>query len=91
MRLMETDNLKSNSLYRIAVLGDLDDSWADWLGELSSERIYQELSSGQTVIICDVPDQAALRGLMNRIWDLNLTIVSVKFEKYVSNGGTNGI
>lgn len=91
MRLFETDNLKSDSLCRIAVLGDLNDSWSDWLGEVSFERIYQELSSRQTVIICDVPDQAALRGLMNKIWDLNLTVVSVKVQKYASNGGRNGI
>ena len=90
MSLIETENLEPASLYRIALQGDLDDSWSDWLTEVSFGGIYQELISGHTVIICDVPDQAGLRGLMNRIWDLNLTIVSVNIEEYASNGGTNG-
>ncbi len=89
MELIESDNLEPDSLYRIDVQGDLNESWSAWLGEGNFKRISHELSSGQTVIFCDVPDQAALRGLMNKLWDLNLTIVSVKVQKYKSDGEKN--
>lgn len=89
MESMNTNNSKIASLCRIVVHGDLNDSWSNWLSEVSFQRIYQDLSSRHTVIISEVPDQAALRGLMNKIWDLNLTVISLKVQKYASNGEKN--
>jgi len=59
-------------IYRIKVEGLLDKSWMDWFGKMviSYER-------GQTMLMGPVPDQAALHGLLHRIRDLNLTLVSV--------------
>ena len=31
-----------------------------------------------TVLTLRVPDQAALRGILNKLWDLNLTLVSME-------------
>ena len=65
------------SLYRIVVDGDLHESWSDWLGKVDLARKVQGLDSCHTILLSEVPDQAALRGLLNRIWDLNLEIISL--------------
>jgi hypothetical protein len=59
--------------YRFQVRGHLDDRWSDWLVGLDIER--QE--DGTTVLIGPVVDQAALYGVIIRIRDLGLALLSV--------------
>lgn len=59
--------------YEIRVDGILDERWADWFGGL------QVSSDGtQTVIAGLLPDQAALHGLLARVRDLGLSLISVR-------------
>jgi hypothetical protein len=59
--------------YEIRVDGILDDRWADWFGGL------QVSSDGtQTVIAGLLPDQSALHGLLARVRDLGLCLISVR-------------
>jgi hypothetical protein len=59
--------------YEICVDSVLDDQWADWFGGL------QLGSDGtQTVIIGLLPDQPALHGLLAKIRDLGLCLISVR-------------
>ncbi len=60
--------------YRIRVRGHLDDRWSDWLGGLVIHR--QE--DGTTLLVGPVVDQAALHGVITRIRDLGLPLLSVK-------------
>ena len=64
--------------YRITVQGKLDASWAEWIGVESIAHEIRDDGTLTTTLIGHVPDQAALRGLMERIWDLNLTLLSVQ-------------
>jgi hypothetical protein len=59
--------------YEIRVDSVLDDQWADWFGglQLSSD-------SAQTVIVGLLPDQPALRGLLTKVADLGLSLISVR-------------
>ena len=63
-----------SEFYRIRVGGHLDDRWSDWLGGLAVQR--QE--DGTTVLVGPVVDQAALHGVIIRIRDLGLPLLSVK-------------
>jgi hypothetical protein len=78
---------KESPHYRIVVQGKLSDSWSKWLGDVSFESINRIYGSNQTTIFSEIPDQAALRGLLNKIWDLNLTLVSVNRQEEISSGG----
>jgi len=59
--------------YEITIKGHLDLSWSDWFEGLE----LKTLVGGETLLYGQLPDQAALHGLLNRIRDLNLTLVSV--------------
>jgi len=58
--------------YRIQVQGPLDREWSEWFGGLA---IAVE-GNVSTLTAADL-DQAALRGILCRLWDLNLVLVSV--------------
>jgi hypothetical protein len=62
--------------YEVRVQGRLDKSWSDWLNGATVAFEDEPGGLGITVLIARL-DQAALRGLLNRLWDLNLTVVSV--------------
>ena len=60
--------------YEFRIKGHLDDRWSDWLGGLAVH--LQE--DGTTVLIGPVVDQAALHGVIIRIRDLGLPLLSVR-------------
>ena len=60
-------------IYRIRVGSHLDDGWSDWLDGLVIER----QADGTTVLVGPIVDQAALHGVLARIRDLALTLLSV--------------
>jgi len=62
------------ALHEIRVQGHLDDRWAHWGEGLAFTRE----SDGTTTLTVPLADQAALHGLLNRIRDLNVPIVSVR-------------
>ena len=60
--------------YRIRFKGGLNRSVTDWLGEASI--VSQE--NGETVVIAKFADQAALRGFLDQLWNLNCTVLSME-------------
>ena len=59
--------------YEIRVAGVLDGRWAEWFGGLLVES-----DGTQTVITGLVADQPALHGLLAKIRDLGLFLISVQ-------------
>ncbi len=64
-------------IYQIGIQGNLDEGWADWFDKM--EIYIQDSPNGIAITILTGPvtDQAELRGMLNRLWDLNLTLISV--------------
>ena len=63
-----------SEIHEIRVQGHLDDRWANWLEGLALTRE----NDGTTTLTGQLADQAALHGVLNKIRDLNLPIVSVR-------------
>jgi hypothetical protein len=82
-------NMEELSQYRIVIEGELNESWAKWLGEVPVEILIQKQNINQTTLFGFIPDQAALRGLLNRIWDLNLKLISVTTNEQELDGGSH--
>jgi hypothetical protein len=59
--------------YRIKLKGHLDNAWSDWFEEMAISS-----EGGVTILTGQVADQAALHGLLTRIRDLNLNLLSVE-------------
>jgi hypothetical protein len=57
----------------IHIKEQIDEDWSDWLAGFSI--VHTE--SGETVLTGSVRDQAALRGLLDRLADLGLQLSSV--------------
>jgi hypothetical protein len=65
-------------VYQIKVQGRLAENWSAWFNGLSiAGETTGESAAPVTTLTGVVADQAALRGLLKRIWDLNLTVISV--------------
>ena len=57
----------------IRVKGQIDEHWSDWFGGLTIQHVEPD----ETVLAGAVRDQAALYGLLARLRDLGLPLLSV--------------
>ena len=60
--------------YEIKIKGYLDQRWSEWFAGLK----VTHLEGNETLLSGRLADQAALHGLLERVRDLNLTLVSVE-------------
>ncbi len=79
---MKNRDLENNSglpaglnkgFFEIRVKGQLDESWSEWLAGLEIKLVKEE----EMVLTGYIRDQAALMGILTRLYNLNLTIISV--------------
>jgi hypothetical protein len=64
---------RGGGFFEIHVKGHLNSQWSDWLGGLQ----VRLLESGEMILSGYLVDQAALMGVLNRLYNLNLTLLSV--------------
>ncbi len=66
-------------VYEIRIEGELGDMWIEWFQGLSIQKeSVGERGHLVTVLYGPIPDQPALHGVLNKIRDLNLTLISVR-------------
>jgi len=70
-------NFKPNSeepiIYQIRIKGHLDHQWRDWFEDANITLD----ENGDTLLTCSVVDQAALHGLLKKVRDLGIPLLSV--------------
>jgi hypothetical protein len=63
--------------YEIRVSGRLNPGWAEWFGNLAVRVEQSGEGASYSILSGPVADQAALFGILNRIRDLGLRLISV--------------
>ncbi|MGD8404986.1 MAG: hypothetical protein PVJ21_15095 [Anaerolineales bacterium] len=66
-------NPSKSTYYEIRVEGELDRNWSEWFEGL--DVTSQE--NGETLIAGPVTDQAALQGILTKVFNLRLPLISV--------------
>lgn len=74
---MSSNNKKPTAIYEIQVQGELDQSWEAYFNGMVISST-QTAESPNTTLVASVVDQPALRGMLCKLWDLNLTLISVR-------------
>jgi hypothetical protein len=62
--------------YQIKVPGHLDESWSDWAGGMTI-TVESEGEGPPVTTLTGTVDQAALQGLLRRLYSLGLPLISV--------------
>jgi hypothetical protein len=70
-------------MYRVEIKieGCLDENWAEWLDGFTLTHV----KNGETILTGKVEDQAALYGLIAKLRDLGLKLISVDSKKPKAN------
>lgn len=83
-RLLPT--MAEPSEYRIRVRGRLDENWSNRLGGM---KVIEYLGSGGSIVTVlqgELPDQAALSGVLNTLYQLHLPVISAQFLDQDTSG-----
>ena len=64
-------------IYQITVEGYLDEGWSAWFSDMTITCDSHSAAGPITTLTGPVSDQAALRGLLCKLWDLSLTLTTV--------------
>ncbi len=68
----------SGGLYEIKIKGRLDEHWLDWFEGMTLQYAVDEQTGLDLTVLRGVfADQPALHGVLTKIRDLNLTLISV--------------
>ena len=78
MKTSKPHSRENGGIYEIKIKGLLDEHWNQWFEGMTLKSV-ENGESGQvcTLITGPIPDQPALHGLLAKIRDLNLTLISV--------------
>jgi hypothetical protein len=60
-------------VYQICVQGQIEESWSEWFGGLS----ITAQTRGETLLTGPIIDQAALHGTLDKLYNMNLPLISV--------------
>jgi hypothetical protein len=71
-------NMYETSVFAIRIQGELDEDWSDYFNAQSMTVEADEDGSPVTILISEPVDQAALIGIINRLNDTALPLVSIE-------------
>ncbi|RME45334.1 MAG: hypothetical protein D6791_11010 [Chloroflexi bacterium] len=64
-------------IYEIRIAGQLDERWSDWFGGLTLTLDEH----GDTLLTGPIADQAALHGVLRKVRDLGMSLLSVRVQE----------
>ena len=80
-----SDHYKKDAIYKIVVKGKVDDSWSD---SFRGMQITVKMSGRNIVtstLIGEIADQTALTSILNSLYDMHFTVISVNMLSEIEN------
>ena len=74
---MNNPNFSGQGVYEIKVKGHIDEAWSSWFEDMVITTGYAEDGTPVTTFTGQLDDQAALHGVLGRIRDINMPLISV--------------
>jgi len=71
--------MSGSAVYRIRVRGRLDPELSDRLSGMGIENLTRSNGSVESVLEGHVVDQAALVGILNKLYELHMPVISADF------------
>jgi hypothetical protein len=78
MALRKARKSTGQAVYEIRIVGSLDRRWTAAFSGLKASRVETPDGTVETRIRGVITDQAALRGILCKLWDLGLTLTRVE-------------
>ncbi len=72
--VMDENQANHYATYRIRVKETLDRRFIDWLDDMA----ITPQDNGETILVGAFTDQPALRGFLDQLWNLNITVITVE-------------
>ncbi|MGW8265422.1 MAG: hypothetical protein ACWGSQ_03590 [Longimicrobiales bacterium] len=69
------------AIYRVRVLGTLDRKWARDVSGMDIKEEVGPKGDRRTILVGHLPDQAALLGVLNALYEMHLPVLSVDCEE----------
>ena len=78
-RVARGPSMQGPAVYRIEVRGRLDADWSNRLEGMTITHCRRPGGEVATVLVGRLPDQAALAGVLNTLYELHLPMLSMEF------------
>jgi hypothetical protein len=76
-KALSPSNQSESLHYEIQVYGELDGRWSEWFDGIKISITHYEDHPPLTTLRCPPMDQVKLRGILNKIWDMNLKLYAL--------------
>ena len=74
---MEQANFSGQGIYEIKVKGHIDETWSSWFEDMAITTGFAEDGTPVTTFTGQLINQATLHGVLARIRDINMPLISV--------------
>jgi hypothetical protein len=71
--------MHKSASYRIQIQGELDEDWSYCLGGMTVHIVASQEKGVVTVLVGYLLDQAALAGVLNTLYSLQMPLISVEY------------
>lgn len=70
-------NFKKKAIYKIVVDGILSEDYSNRFADMQLKVIREKGQRSSTVLVGEIKDQSALSGILNSLYDMQFTVISV--------------
>ena len=74
-----------SACYQIKIMGRLDQSWTDRISGMRIEGVKEQDDKPVSILRGHLPDQAALAGILDTLYNMHFTILSVELVEDEDN------